>query len=367
MNLLIPAIIVAAAILAMTVVLLLILRNVSRGRDSNTGLTLLQNQVQSNMQQTAQMLEALRSSLKEAMDGLTGQVTRSVGESNRMVGERLDNASRVIGDVRQKLGQIDESSRRLMDIGKDIASLQDILKPPKLRGALGELLLGDLLAQILPPAHFELQHSFRGGQVVDAVLRLHAGLVPVDAKFPLENFRRILASDGETQAAARRAFLKDVRGHVDAISGKYIRVDEGTFDFALMYIPAENVYYESIIQDHEQAGDLPLLSYALKKKVIPVSPNTFYAYLQTVLLGLKGMRVEERSREILGGLARLEKEMSMFDEAFRLLGQHLDNSQRKYQDAQKRFEKIEGRLGQMNGLAREEEPSRAAENILVAD
>ena len=355
MGIVVASVLVAVALVVAALILRPALRMLLQARSAREStLALLQGQMLANAQQTAQLVEALRHSLTESMDNLSTQLSRALGDTNRTVGERLDQTSRVIGDVRQQLGQVDESSRRLLELGKDIARLEDILQPPKLRGALGEFLLGELLAQVLPAAHFRMQHSFRGGQIVDAAIFLRDGIVPVDAKFPLDNFRRILASESEEQRkAARRIFMKDVKGHIDAISGKYIRTDEGTFDFALMYIPAENVYYETIIRDEDQQGDLPLLNYSLKKRVIPVSPNTFYAYLQTVVLGLKGLQVEERSREILAALNRLEKDFSLFGESFRLVGQHLDNSLRKYGESQKRFDRLEGKVrqfGESGGL-----------------
>ena len=143
-----------------------------------------------------------------------------------------------------------------------------------------------------------------------------------------------------------------MKGHIDAIASKYIRTDENTFDFALMYVPAENVYYETIIRDDEFGGEMSLFGYALDKRVIPVSPNSFYAYLQTIILGLKGMRVEERSREILQNLSRLQKNFQNFSEAFRLVGQHLDNSLKQYANAEKRFGKMETKVDQIDGLAR---------------
>src|SRR5205814_10582584 len=139
--------------------------------------------------------------------------------------------------------------------------------------------------------HFRLQHQFKYGDVVDAVILIGANFVPVDSKFPLENFRRVVDAATESERiAARKQFLRDVKKHVDAIATKYILCDEGTYDFALMYVPAENVYYETIIKE-DNGEDRQLFSYALAKRVIPVSPNSFYAYIQTILLGLRGMKV----------------------------------------------------------------------------
>jgi DNA recombination protein RmuC len=319
---------------------------------SQQPLALLQSQLSAGLDQTARQVEALNRTLHETVQSLGGQVSRSLADSNRAVGERLDANARLLGDVRQQLGQLEQSSRRMAELGQDIARLQDILKPPKLRGALGELFLGELLAQVLPTDRYELQYRFRGGETVDAVVRLNAGLVPIDAKFPLENLRRILdAAADEERKAAKRAFVRDVKTHVDAIAAKYIRTDEGTFDFALMYIPAENVYYETIVRDEDLGGEMALFAYALSRRVIPVSPNSFYAYLQTVVLGLRGLRVEEQAHAILQRLARLRKEFESFSDCFRLVGQHLDNSVKKYAEAEARFGKIEGRLDQVGGMA----------------
>ncbi len=296
--------------------------------------------------------------LRQTVGQLQGQLIQSLDGTRRAMDSRLDRTAQVINDVRQNLGQLAEKTQRLAEIGKDIAGLQDILRSPKLRGNLGELFLGDLLAQILPPDHFRLQYAFRGGETVDAVVVLKAGLVAVDAKFPLENFQRVVkAGAEEDRNLARRGFLQDVKRHVDAIAKKYIRPDEGTFDFALMYIPAENVYYETIIKDDDLGGDGALFEYALKRRVIPVSPNSFYAYLQTVLLGLKGLRIEESARAVIDQLARVHAEFERFGEAFRLTGEHLDNARKKFDDAQKRFEKVEQKLAQVDGLAQGREPA----------
>lgn len=300
--------------------------------------------------------------LRQTVTALQGQVLQSLEGTRHAMDERLDGAARVIHQVQQHLGQLTEKTQRMEDIGKEIASLQNILRAPKLRGNLGELFLGDLLAQILPPDHFVLQHRFPGGETVDALVRLKTGLVAVDAKFPLENFKRVVqASSEDERKSARRVFVQDVKKHVDAIAKKYIRPDEGTFDFALMYIPAENVYYETIIKDDGLDSDAALFDYSLKRRVIPVSPNSFYAYLQTVMLGLKGLRVEERAREILNQLAYIQQEFSRFSESFRLVGDHLDNARKKFDEAQKRFDKVDQKLTQIDGLAQNAQASALLE------
>src|SRR5260370_7120004 len=191
---------------------------------------------------------------------------------------RLDNAAKVVGDLREKVGQIHE-------VGKAAAELVNILRAPKLRGGMGELFLNDLLAQILPPEHFRLQHHFKNGDVVDAVILIGATFVPVDSKFPLENFRSVVEAATESERiAARKQFLRDVKKHVDAIATKYILCDEGTYDFALMYVPPENVYYETIIKEDNAGSERHLSSYPLKKPPIPSPPNTFHPNFQPTLL-----------------------------------------------------------------------------------
>ena len=291
--------------------------------------------------------------LQNQVNALNTQVAQALDNTRKSMDERLDNAARVIQGVSKQLGQLDESSRRIFDIGKDMASLQEVLRSPKLRGNISELFLEDLLAQILPPDHYKIQHAFRGGETVDATIVLKAGLVPVDAKFPLENFRLVVAAaDDEARKIARKTFLRDVKIHIDAIAQKYIRPDEGTFDFALMYIPAENVYYETIIKDTDGTADFSLFNYALSKRVIPVSPNSFYAYLQTILLGLKGMKVEESARDMLNALAALRKDFERFEEPFRLIGKHLENSLKQFADADKRLGKLTGRMEQIDSATK---------------
>jgi DNA recombination protein RmuC len=176
------------------------------------------------------------------------------------------------------------------------------------------------------------------------VIKLGGSLVPVDSKFPLENFKRMLeAGSDDERSRTKKQFVGDVKRHVDAIADKYILPDEGTYDFALMYIPAENVYYETIIKDDTE-GERNLSQYALSKRVIPVSPNSFYAYLQAIVLGLKGMKVEERAKEIIQYLSRLQGDFAKFRDDFGLLGKHLSHAQSSYQTTEKRLEQFGQRL-----------------------
>ena len=180
-----------------------------------------------------------------------------MGQVGTGVARELQHVNQVMGSVQGSLGKLGEVTQRVFDIGKDIAGLEQILRSPKVRGGLGESFLEGLLGQMLPREHYDLQHTFATGDRVDAVVRIGGRLVPIDAKFPLENFRRLLdETDEDKRRALRRAFGRDVKARVDEIAKRYILPDEGTFDFALMYIPAENVYYEIIVKDDGRGGRL---------------------------------------------------------------------------------------------------------------
>jgi len=290
--------------------------------------------------QSLLMLQQQLQAMQQRLDAFGETVSKNLQDSTAQMNTRLDRAAQVVGDLREKVGQIHE-------VGKAAAELVNILRAPKLRGGMGELFLGDLLAQILPPEHYRIQHRFKSGEAVDAAIQIGQRLVPVDAKFPYENFKRVVEAPTESErVAARKVFLKDVKKHVDAIAGKYILPDEGTYDFALMYVPAENVYYETIIK--EDAGEEhQLFGYALQKRVIPVSPNSFYAYLQTILLGLRGMKVEQQAQEILASLNRLRGDFDKMQENFRLVGKHLTNAGSAYSDTEKSLTKFDAKLSQV--------------------
>jgi DNA recombination protein RmuC len=343
----------------LTIVLLALIWLVllSRKKTVDPAMSLMQQEVQSLRGQLTDavlkgqdmvnhQLNEVTLQVNSQLNQVTQQLQRSTGDLN----SRLDNAARVVQEVSKGLGGLSEATKKVFEVGKDIASLQEILRSPKLRGGLGELFLGDLLAQIFPPAHYTLQHRFKSGEAVDAVIKLGKNLVPVDAKFPLENFKRVVETATEDdRKAAKKKFISDVKKHIDAISGKYILPDEGTFDFALMYIPAENVYYELIIRDEAVDTDKGLLNYAFTKRVIPVSPNSFYAYLQTILLGLKGMHIEDQAQEILRSLARLSGDFRKFQEEFELVGKHLTNTKMRYDEADKRLGKFGDKLQSLTG------------------
>jgi len=275
-------------------------------------------------------------------------VNQQLQNSSGQIGQRLDTAAKVIGEVKENIGKLSKASDQIFEVGKNIATLQEILQPPKLRGGLGEQFLGELLSQILPPEFFTLQYSFLSGERVDAVVKLGEHLVPIDSKFPLDNFRRLIeCKTDEERKVSQKMFNRDVKKHIDDIASKYIVPQEGTYDFALLYIPAENVYYETITKDDSFGEEKGILNYALNKRVIPVSPNSFYAYLQVIVLGLKGLKIEEHAREIQSLLGGLGKDLKDFQDDFRVVGKHITDARNRFDEARSRLEKFTFRLEQI--------------------
>ena len=354
--------VILIGILLITVLLcvVVVLQFQTRMKPQDTALLVMQQQLDALRQQLQETLSTTTSQVNQQLANISQQLQVSAGQ----IGSRLDNAAKVVGEVRQNLGELSKASQQIFDVGKDIASLQDILKAPKLRGVIGELFLGDLLSQILPTNHYTLQHRFKSGDTVDAVIKLGPSLVPIDSKFPLENFKRVIESRSDDERrSAKRKFDSDVKKHVDSIANKYILPDEGTFPFALMYIPAENVYYEIIIRDENLGEEKSLSAYAITRKVIPVSPNSFYAYLQAIVLGLKGLKIEASAQLIINHLEQLRGDFERFHKDFEIIGTHLNNAKGRYDDADRRLERLGERL-LTTGQEREIPPSDGSRNLL---
>ncbi|MFN3966518.1 MAG: DNA recombination protein RmuC [Endomicrobiia bacterium] len=332
-------------ILLVFIVSLLVFNIISLKKSQDEkSLSLMQQQIDSLRMQVSENLQATTQAVNTQLATIIDQVNKQLNNMNQNLGTRLDNAAKVFGEVQKGLGTVMQATERVYEIGKDISTLQEILRAPKLRGTLGELFLGDLLSQILPSQHYTLQYKFKSGETVDAVIHIGQGIVPVDSKFPLENFKRIVEANTEDEKKqARKKFILDVKKHIDDISKKYILPDEGTFDFALMYIPAENVYYETIIKD-DSLEEKTISSYALEKRVIPVSPNSFYAYLQVIVLGLKGMKIEKNALTILEHLERLKGDFARFRDDFETLGKHISSAKSKYDDSEKKLTRLEEKL-----------------------
>jgi DNA recombination protein RmuC len=311
------------------------LRNTSDSLSSSLKAT--QDALYQSLKMTSETMNQQMNAVTTQLSSVTQQIQNNTGQ----VGTRLDTAAKVIQDVQNKLGELGQATKEIKELGQSVSKLEEMLKAPKLRGGLGELLLEDLLKQVLPIRSFEMQYRFKSGQAVDAVIHLSGGMVPVDSKFPLENFQKMLEAKSEQEKrTAVRTFRSDVKKHIDAISDKYILPDEGTFDFALMYVPAENIYYETIIKDETVSEEEGLYSYAMKKRVIPVSPNSFYAHLRVIAMGFKGLQIEKSAKEIFQSLERLGSELQKFSETFETLGNQLSNAKNNFDKADKQLNNL---------------------------
>lgn len=340
-------IIAVLLLLAVLVVLVVLVRRQGAG-PSGDAMGLLAQQVGQASEHQAAALDRLAGQVGERLS----QAATLSQEQQKLVTERLAAADKTIGDLKGQLGRLAEATQTIVQVGTDVRKLQDILQAPKLRGNLGEWSLETLLGEVLPAGAYEMQHRFGTGVVVDALVRLANGSVAIDAKFPLANFQKVLEATGDDERGkARKAFLRDVRGHVDAIAGKYIVPGEGTLDFAMMYVPAENVYYELL----QPAEGLDMGAYARERKVVPVSPNTLYAYLMVVALGLRGLQIERNAQRIYGQLGDLAKELGRFTELYALVGRHLGNAHANYDESRRRLEMLSGRLEQLHMRAEETE------------
>ncbi len=327
---------------AVIIVLLLVVVGVVfffvwEGRESRRRL---EEKLESQRQELAQSVTLANQSLQQQVQGLDQRVSHSLDSVQSSVSRSLGATTETIGKIGEQLGELGQSAARIMEVGRQVSSLQDVLQPPKLRGNFGELLLEQLLTQILPAAFYETQFRFKNGDIVDAIIRTPEGLVPIDSKFPIDSFRRLMDADGDDERARqRRAFIRDVRARIEEVA-KYVRPEENTLDFALMYVPAENVYYETIIG----ADDESPMAFALDQRVHLVSPNTFHAFLQVVARGFRGLQVEQNAKEIIARLGQLQREFDKFRQEFDVLGTHVGRAKNKYDDLDKLANRLSDRL-----------------------
>ncbi len=326
-----------------------------------------------SLRATASKIDGLKKD--QAQDKSLELMQQQIGQLTQNINQQLQNMSSqfrkttgdiggTLGDVKKDLGKMEVITREVLEKAKNISNLENLLRAPKFRGGFGELFLGDLLGQILPPAYFNLQHKFKSGEMVDAIIHIGDNIVPIDAKFPLENFQKFANEENPKEKEdLRKKFVTDVKKHIGEISKKYILPDEGTYDFALMYIPAENIYYETILKDENLGEERSIFSTALKKRVIPVSPNSFYAYLQVIVQGLKGLQIEKSAREIFQRLTRLQGDLNRFRKDFQTLGSHLGHARTKFDDAEKRLDRFSDKLEVISGDEVEKLPEKIEEDM----
>jgi DNA recombination protein RmuC len=315
---------------------------------------LLRGELAALREQTTAELTARNADVDRRLHAVTETLDRRLSELDTKVDRRLETAGKTTSQIHERLGEMTKATGEIIARTKDLGRLEQALRPPKARGGFGELLLENLLRDRLPPSAYQTQYGFKSGERVDAVIRVEK-LIPIDAKFPLDNFERMVEAenDGERELFAK-AFGRDVKGHIDAISQKYIKPSEGTYDFAFMYLPVEGIYYELV-----SGPTGALLKYAHDRCVFPVSPTTFTAYLQVIAFGLKGMEFEQNAHEVMAYLADLRKDFGRFRDDFEIVGKHLGNAQSKYAEAEKRLDRFDGKLER----ASEHEPVETFEQI----
>ncbi len=307
-------------------------------RQEMQGLVVEQAKTATQVGQLASLLTQQLGQVTQQMQSGVAATGQLATEAQREVSAQLKASTEMLGNIRQQLGEVQQAGRDLSDAARTI---ETVLGGAKTRGSLGELALDRLLADTLPQASYDLQHRFSSGETVDAAVRFGDKLLPIDSKFPREDFLRI----PEEGTEARRRFGHAVKAHADTISRKYIVPAEGTLDIALMFIPSEGAYYELLMT--EDAKGVPLADYCRSKRVFPVSPNTLYAQLAVILIGLRGMQIEENARQLRLGLAGLQKQLEIFDEVHLRLGTHLRNAQQSYSEAERKLERARASLEQM--------------------
>ena len=304
------------------------------------------------------LLEINRSleSMKERVSDRLDQNNYKMQESMQ---KQLAQSAKIISDVSHRLTKLDETNARVIDVASDLKTLQNILQNPKQRGVFGEFYLQSLLENVLPPKQFQMQYKFKNGSIVDAVVFLEKNMIlPVDSKFSLENYNRMIASESKQERVNLLARVRqDLKQRIDETS-KYILSNENTMDFAFMFIPSESLYYDLLIGDvGTGAGARDLLEYAFQdKKVIIVSPTSFMAYLQTVLQGLRSLQIEEQAKDIQVRVGKLGQHIAKYDEYMNKLGNSLGTTVNHYNNAYKEFGKVDKDVVKITGRDTAVEP-----------
>lgn len=299
--------------------------------------------INSMKQELADSGHRSRMEMQQRLDSITGFLSRSQQENTQNMQSQFRQSAAIIKDVTERLTKIDETNRQVLDFSKQMQSLENILKNPKQRGILGEYFLEALLGNVLQPGQYKMQYAFRGGEIVDAAIFYRDRIIPVDAKFSLEKYNRLMQeTDPDLRAQVEREFKGDLKSRIDETS-KYIRPAENTTDFAFMFIPAEGVYYNLLVYNvgAVNVSTQDLVEYAFGKHVIIVSPTSFYAYLETVLQGLKQQKVEENVKIILNRIKELHRHLHNYEEHMDRVGRNLSTTVNSWNTAAKEFKKVD--------------------------
>ncbi len=289
--------------------------------------------------------------LKQDIEFLKQVLDNKLSESTKAIQSQFGESAKIVKDVTEKLTRLDETNRQVVNFADQLRNLQDILKNPKQRGVLGEYYLEAVLKNVLPPGSYKTQYSFKDGTIVDAVVFVNKRIIPIDSKFSLENYNRILeASLPADKKKYESAFISDLKMRIDE-TAKYVKPEENTMDFAFMFIPSEAVYYDLLINKIGAIADDTnnLIYYAGKKRVVIVSPTSFLAYLQTVLQGLRNQKISEQAQEIIKQVERLGKHLWTYSGYMEKLGMHLGTAVSTYKKAHKEFSKVDKDVVKITG------------------
>jgi DNA recombination protein RmuC len=326
--------IIAVVVLGVAVAVLafLLLRKNNQPADTSTALMLKQD------------LIGLTESVTKLQQGLQTQLNDRLDKSNAQMLSQFQESAKIIRDVTQKLTTLEKTNEKVGDIAGELRILQNVLTNPKQRGVLGEYYLQSVLENVLPSDGFTLQYKFKNGDTVDAIIKLDGKILPVDSKFSLENYNRLIAETDKVQKEAYvRAFKADLKNRIDE-TAKYIRPKEGTMDYAFMFIPSEAIYYDLLINKVGASGTSArdLLEYAFREKcVIIVSPTTFMAYLQTVLQGLRALQIESQAKDIQIRIGQLGRHLGSYKIFMQKLGNSLGTTVNHFNSANKEFQKVD--------------------------
>lgn len=291
-------------------------------------------------QQNEHLRQAVDTKLSETHRTTQEQINQTIRTVQGISGQ----SAKLISDVTERLTKLDETNKQVVNFSAQLQNLQDILKNPKQRGVLGEYFLEETLKNVLPPNSYQMQYKFKDGNIVDAVVFVKDKIIPVDSKFSLENYERIInATENEERERLEKLFKQDLKNRIDETS-KYIRPEENTLDFAFMFIPSEAIYYDLLINKvgAVQISTRDLIEYAFcEKKVIIVSPTSFLAYLQTVLQGLRALQIEESAKQIRNNVEKLGKHLLVFEEFMKKTGNSMSTTVSHFNSAYKELGKID--------------------------
>lgn len=333
--------ILLAVLLIGVIILIFLLLNRSKQGSSSDSILLLQNQIQDLVRIVDQKMTDTHKMVNDGQNNL-----------NQTIQAQFGHNIKIISDVTERLTKLDETNRQVVGFAGQLQTLQDTLQNPKHRGILGEYYLETVLKNVLPPDNYQMQYKFENGEIVDAVVFVKKQIIPIDSKFSLENYNRIIEErDPEQRELLEGKFKADLKNRIDETS-KYIRPKEGTMDFAFMFIPAEGIYYDLLVNKIGaiKSNTHDLIEYAFRDKhVIIVSPTSFFAYLQTVMQGLRALQIEESAKEIRKHVEELSRHLLAYDEYLKKLGNNLSTTVNSYNTAAKEFNKIDKDVAHITG------------------